>query len=159
MSTGSMSTQNLLQQLYAMQLMGSMQPYMGQTTSTIAGLGQSATNTWEGIPDFNKYVKQTYTDPMQYSLDNQLKDLAHTNEYFSSGHQAKRADAMNSMNTKLNQLVGQEMMSQREGQMSGMESALQRQLKALQQFNNIMTGPLSIQGQENTVTQKSLLGI
>jgi hypothetical protein len=40
--------------------------------------------------------------------------------------------------------------------MSGMESALMRQMKALQQFNTMTGNPLSVQGQENTVRAKGL---
>lgn len=151
MSVGSMSTLDPIQTLYQMQMMASQQPFMKQTTSGINEMAQNAVNNFQGIPDFNKYMKQRYTDPAMYQLKNKLKDLAHTNEFFSSGYQNRVASAKSDVNQQLQQIAAEEMMGQRQGYMSGMESALQRQMKALQQFNTIMGNPLSVQGQENSI--------
>ena len=152
-----MSTQNPMQQLYAMQMMSSMQPYMKQTASGLSEMGNTATNNFQAIPNWNQYINQRYTDPAMYSLNNQLKDLGHTNEYFSSGYQNRVASAKGGVDSQLRQASAEDMMGQRQGYMGGMESALQRQLKALNQFGQVMSGPLSVQGQENSITPKSLL--
>lgn len=158
MSIGSMSTLDALQTFYQLQMMAAQQPYIGQTVSGLNEMGQTPINNFQGIPDFNRYMQQKYVDPAMYQLDSKLKDLAHTKEYFSSGYQNRVAQAKADTNMQLQQATAEEMMGQREGRMSGMESALMRQMKALQQFNTMTGNPLSVQGQENTVRAKGLFG-
>jgi len=155
-TVGSMSTADPLQQLYAMGMMQSYAPYMNQTVQGLGNMGDNPINTYKGPADWNQYVKQQYTDPITYDMRTKLANLGHTKEFFSSGYQNRRADTMNSANAQMNSLIGNDMMTQRQNNISGMEQGLQRQQKALQQFNSIMGAPLAYQGQENTVSARSL---
>jgi hypothetical protein len=157
MSTiGSMSMLDPLQELYSMQMTSAMQPYMKQTVSGLADLGDNAYNTFQQIPDWNRYVNEKYVEPTMYDLNKKVGDLGHSKELFSSGYQNRVADLKGSTNANLRSMIGDEMMSQRQGQISGMEQGYQRQLSALKQFNSIMGAPLSYQGQENTVQPMTL---
>ena len=131
---GSLSTQNALQQLYSMNMMLKMQPYMKGTVEQLGNFGDEVKNSFQGIPDWNRYIRKTYEDPINYQMNQQLKDLGHTKEFFSSGHHNRRAGVMNQANQMLSQSMGQEMMGQRQGQMTGMESGLNRQMQALAQI-------------------------
>lgn len=156
--SGSMSTLDPFQTLYQLQMMAAQQPYMKSTVSGLSEMGQSAVNNFQGIGDFNRYIKERYYDPIAYQLNKQIGDLAHTKEFFSGGYQNRVASAKGAANQQLSQLTAEDMMGQRTGQMSGMESALQRQLAALKQFNTIIGNPLSVQGQENTIRPTTIFG-
>lgn len=158
MSFGSMSTQTPIQQLYGMMLTANMMPYMGQTASGMNEMGQNAVNTFQGIPDWERYMGERYNEPASYQLQNALGDLRHSKEMFSSAYQNRKASMYNQYNQQLSQMAGQEMMGQRGGQLSGMEQGLARQMQAIQQFNQTLGMPLQVQGVENAVGKKTLFG-
>lgn len=159
MSTvGSMSMQDALQQLYAMNMISNMAPYMGQTVQGLANMGDNAVNTFQAIPDWNRYARETYEQPIMYEMQRKVGDLAHSKELYSSAYQNRKADLMNQYNNQINQSLAGDMMAQRQGQINGMEQGLQRQLAALQKFNSIMGSPLSYQGQENTIAPRTIFG-
>lgn len=156
MSTGSVSTYNPWQQIFQLAGVQAMAPHIDSTYKTMGALGRTAESAYNPV-DFQRFIKQSYVDPIQYQLKNDLQGLQHTNERFSMGRKVREANAMNDANNKMNQLIGQTMMQYRTGAVQGLEKAYGNQLNALSMMNQAMASPLAQQGQENYTYQKDLL--
>lgn len=156
MSAGRMSTYNPIQQLYQMSLASDISRVMPSTYSKMNELGQSAESAYKP-PDFDKYVKQAYVDPIQYQMNEGIKDLQHSSERFSMGRQAREAALMSESNNKINNLIGNAMMSYRNKTVSGLNNAYGNQLNYLMLMNNALGSPLDRPSQENVTSQQDLL--
>jgi hypothetical protein len=156
MGFGSASTVAPWQELYNIQLMSAMQPWVKPTSDKLAQFSDQPQSTYQPMANWDQYIQQKYTAPAQYSLKQKLADLSSSPEYFSYGKQYRDMLAMNQMNQGLGQNVMGEMGQERTLQYQGQANALARQLQSLGIEGQDIMAPLKVRAIENTARPTTL---
>ena len=156
MSFGTMATQNPLQQLYMMRLYGAMSPWIQPTQDRLTEFSSSPQSAYQPMQDWDEYISQKYTAPMQYTLSQRLADIQNSPERFSFGRQYREMQAMNMMNQGIGQGTMADLLSERKLQMGSQANAYSRQLQSLGIEGQSIMAPLQIKARENTARPVSL---
>lgn len=156
MAFGSTMTMNPLQMLYAAKMYQSMSPWIKPTQDRLTEFSSSPISAYQPMADWNKFISQKYTQPLQYTLSQRLANIQNSPERFSFGRQYREAQAMNAMNQGVGQGTMADLLSERQLQMGSQTNALARQLQSLGIEGQTMMAPLQIKAVENTARPMTL---
>lgn len=110
--------------------------YIGDTTGALAGMAMAPTSAYSQVPGWEQQFRQGVERPMNSRMQKDLEASQHSNMRHSSANVKQQQNIRNQYSDQIAQMRYQQMMQERQMQMSGLENAFQRQQSALGSMNN-----------------------
>lgn len=131
------------QMIYNYMLAQKVAPYRQSNLDRISAGAETAQSSYNPMADWGNYANNAIINPVKFQLEEQLKDLKHSNEFFSSGRFAREAGAEQAANTSIMEQLTAKTNEENSAAMSAQEAALERRGKYQDLMTNLIAGPVS----------------